>query len=317
MNEIIVLKLGGSVVTRKSEAGIIDTVRIHEFAAQIAPIAKSVPLVIVHGAGSCGHPEAKAYHIQDGVSRENAEGAAITHFAVRRLNEAFVSVLRNCGVDAVCMHPFCNSLAKNGRLVYSGEKQVKAMLNLGIVPVLHGDVVMDTARGACIVSGDQVVSAMAKALVATPKLCDSVKGQLEDTRRSYVPEHGFAARLHGNSIHLQNTGVCSVHPPAFSSVLASRGVGSICFAAGAVRVGVATDVSGVFSGNSVVPVITRCNVGAINLGNSKNTDVTGGMRGKIEELLFLADAGISSHLFHISRVVDFLEERDHGGTIVR
>ncbi|HJK49384.1 MAG TPA: uridylate kinase, partial [Methanocorpusculum sp.] len=65
MSEITVLKLGGSVVTKKSEAGVIDTARIRELAAQIAPVAKSVPLVIVHGAGSCGHPEAKQYRIQE------------------------------------------------------------------------------------------------------------------------------------------------------------------------------------------------------------------------------------------------------------
>lgn len=250
MSEITVLKLGGSVVTKKSQAGVIDIARIRELAAQIAPIAKSVPLVIVHGAGSCGHPEAKQYRIQEGVSCDNAEGIAVTHFAVRRLNEEFVSVLRAEGVDAVSMPPFCTSLAKDGRLLYAGEKQIKILLALGVVPVLHGDVVMDTARGACIISGDQIVAAMAKAL-------------------------------------------------------------------GATRVGVATDVPGVLSAGAVVPQITRENVGAIDLGCSANTDVTGGMRGKIDELLLLADAGIPSHLFHISRVMNFLEDRDHGGTIVR
>lgn len=250
MNEIVVLKLGGSVVTRKSEPGVIDTDRIRELAKQIAPVAKSVPLVIVHGAGSCGHPEAKQYKIQEGVTLENSKGIAVTHFAVRRLNEEFVSLLRAEGVDAVCMHPFCSSLAENGRLMYAGESQIKEMLTLGVVPVLHGDVVMDTVRGACIVSGDQIVPAMAVALSAT-------------------------------------------------------------------RVGVATDVPGVLSGGSVVPVITRETVAGIDLGDSSNTDVTGGMRGKVNELLLLADAGISSHLFHISRVTDFLEGKPHGGTILR
>ena len=250
MSEITVLKLGGSVVTKKAEAGVIDTARIRELASQIAPIAKSVPIIIVHGAGSCGHPEAKQYRIQEGVTTSNAKGIAVTHFAVRRLNEEFVAVLREEGVDAVCMHPFCTSLAKDGRLVYSGEEQIKALLALGVVPVLHGDVVMDTVRGACIVSGDQIVPAIATAL-------------------------------------------------------------------GATRVGVATNVPGVLSGSTVIPVITRENVGAIDLGSSSSSDVTGGMRGKVEELLLLADAGIPSHLFHISRVMDFLEGQEHCGTIVR
>lgn len=250
MSEITVLKLGGSVVTKKSEQGVIDVARIRELAKEMASVANSVPLVIVHGAGSCGHPEAKEYRIQEGVTLENSKGVAVTHFAVRKLNEEFVSILRSEGVDAVCVHPFCTSLAENGRLIYSGEEQIKEMLKLGLVPVLHGDVVMDTVRGACIVSGDQIVPAMAVAL---------------------------------------NAG----------------------------KVGVATDVPGVLLGNEVVPVITRENVGEIDLGDSSNTDVTGGMLGKVNELLLLADTGIPSHLFHISRVMDFLNGKPHGGTTVR
>jgi isopentenyl phosphate kinase len=249
MSETVILKLGGSAVTRKYEPGVIDLTRIRE-TAEVLSAAGPLPLVIVHGAGSCGHPEAEHYRIQEGVTRENAGGIAATHAAVRRLNESFVAVLREYGVDAVCMHPFCSSLAENGRLVYAGEAQIREMLKLGVVPVLHGDVVMDTARGACIVSGDQIVPAMAAALNAA-------------------------------------------------------------------RVGVATDVPGVLSDGTVVPVITRENAGSIDLGTSSHTDVTGGMQGKVNELLLLADKGIPSHIFHISRVADFLAGKPHGGTTVR
>jgi isopentenyl phosphate kinase len=88
-------------------------------------------------------------------------------------------------------------------------------------------------------------------------------------------------------------------------------------ALGATRVGVATDVAGVLAKDRVVPVISRGNISTINLGDSTNTDVTGGMRGKVEELLLLADAGIPSHIFHISRIMDFLQDHDHGGTIIQ
>jgi isopentenyl phosphate kinase len=41
------------------------------------------------------------------------------------------------------------------------------------------------------------------------------------------------------------------------------------------------------------------------------------MRGKINELLELADAGIGSDIFHVSRVSDFLAGASNGGTQVR
>ncbi len=250
MSELVIIKLGGSIVTKKSEDGVVDSAKINLLAEQIAPFAGKFPLIIVHGAGSCGHPEAKAYDIPVGVTKENAAGIYVTHTAVSTLNRSVVSSLRKAGMEAVSLHPFGCCLAENGRLVSAGVSQIKEMLALGIIPVLHGDVVMDTKRGACIISGDQIVTYLAVKL-------------------------------------------------------------------GAKRVGIATDVGGVLANGTVVPEINRTNVGEIDLGGSSSTDITGGMRGKINELLLLADEGIDSHIFAANRVGDFLSGHNYGGTLVK
>jgi isopentenyl phosphate kinase len=108
---------------------------------------------------------------------------------------------------------------------------------------------MDTVRGASIVSGDQLVSSLARAL---------------------SPD----------------------------------------------RVGLATDVPGVLGGDGTVVGRIRRGEGKGLVAGSRNTDVTGGMEGKLEELLALADAGIGSSIFHASRIGDFLDGRPHGGTTV-
>jgi isopentenyl phosphate kinase len=41
------------------------------------------------------------------------------------------------------------------------------------------------------------------------------------------------------------------------------------------------------------------------------------MKGKIDELLGLATAGIGADIFQVSRLGDFLAGNDHGGTKVR
>ena len=129
-------------------------------------------------------------------------------------------------------------------------RHLEKMLALGMVPVIHGDVVMDLSRGACIVSGDQLVRYLAVGLNIN-------------------------------------------------------------------RVGLATDVPGVLDGGHVVPEITRKTAPSLQIGNSMHTDVTGGMRGKINELLELASAGVGSDIFHVSRIGAFLAGADHGGTTVR
>ena len=249
MSDRILLKLGGSVITDKKTGCSINYDQLSHVASAISR-ARTAGMVIIHGAGSCGHPEARQYHLDKGVIKGQTEGIYVTHRAVSRLNDAVVETLREKGVAAVGVHPFHAALADTGRLTAFEHRHLERMLMLGMVPVIHGDVVMDLSRGACIVSGDQLVRYLAVAMQIS-------------------------------------------------------------------RVGLATDVPGVLDGGKVVPVITRGMTQKIQIGSSNHTDVTGGMKGKIDELLRLADAGIGSEIFHVSRIADFLNGSGHGGTIVR
>jgi isopentenyl phosphate kinase len=249
MSDRCILKLGGSVMTDKRADCAVNREQLASVASAIAG-ARSDGIVVIHGAGSCGHPEAKRYHLDKGAKAGETEGIFVTHRAVSSLNDAVVLALREKGVAAVGVHPLHTGIADKGRLVGFETRHLDQMLALGMVPVIHGDVVMDLSQGACIVSGDQLVRYLALGLKIN-------------------------------------------------------------------RVGLATDVPGVLDGGSVVPKITRGTMPELHIGSSSHTDVTGGMKGKIDELLGLADAGIGSDIFHVSRVTDFLRGSPHGGTMVR
>jgi isopentenyl phosphate kinase len=249
MSDRLILKLGGSVITDKSVDCAINRDQLVSIAGAIAR-ARTDGIVVIHGAGSCGHPEAKRYNLDAGAVAGQTEGIYVTHRAVSRLNDEVVSTLRGQGVAAIGVHPLHTAVADNGRLVTFECRQLETMLELGMVPVIHGDVVMDLSRGACIVSGDQLVRYLAVGLAIS-------------------------------------------------------------------RVGLATDVPGVLDGEMVVSEITRDTMPTLRIGNSMHTDVTGGMRGKINELLDLADAGIGSDIFHVSRLAEFLAGTPHGGTTVK
>lgn len=244
----VIIKLGGSVITDKANPGVIHREVIAKLAAAIAE-AKT-PAVIVHGAGSLGHPEAKAYGIASGVGKENARGVFVTHTAVSRLNAEVVTALREAGVEAVSFPPFASALAENGRLIFCGEEQISSLLEAGIVPVLHGDVVMDRSLGGCIVSGDQIVPYLAKAL-------------------------------------------------------------------GADKIGIVTATGGVLSGGEIIQEITRETVSAVSFSSADTADVTGGMQGKVEELLSLAESGTPSHIFRPEMLAAFLAGEPCGGTLVK
>ncbi len=249
MPEPVLLKLGGSVLTKKGGPGIVRQENLALISREIAG-HRRVPLLIVHGAGSCGHPEAHRFRLMEGLTVETLEGVFITHRAVSRLNSIVVTALREQGIEAIGIHPLDSCYAENGRIVSMECRHIREMLCRGIVPVLHGDVVMDGMKGATIVSGDQLVSYL-----------------------------GHALRFG--------------------------------------RIGLATDVPGVLAGDAVIPVLTPQTIGQVRIGSSLHTDVTGGMEGKIRELLELAREGTCSEIFHVEQTGAFLDGRPHGGTVVR
>ena len=129
MSERLILKLGGSVITDKSAGCAVDKARLASIASAVAG-ARAGEIIVIHGAGSCGHPEAKRYRLDKGASAGNTEGIFVTHRAVSSLNDAVVLALREEGIPAMGVHPLHTGIADNGRLVGFECRHVEKMLRL-------------------------------------------------------------------------------------------------------------------------------------------------------------------------------------------
>src|SRR5512137_2112385 len=116
MSERTLLKLGGSVITDKNAECTINYDQLSHIASAISQL-NTGPLVIIHGAGSCGHPEAKRYGLENGAVAGKTDGIYVTHRAVSTLNEAVVETLRRQGIPAAGIHPFHTAVADKGRLL--------------------------------------------------------------------------------------------------------------------------------------------------------------------------------------------------------
>ncbi len=248
MTEIKILKVGGSVLTDKNRLESARTEEIERIAAEIA--GHDSGLILVHGAGSFGHIHAKKYSL---VERFSCEGVLETHRSVVRLNDLVVESLRRAGSSPVPVHPLSCTILRDGRIEVMETEPVVEMVKMGLVPVLHGDVAMDRVRGAGIVSGDQLVSSLARSL------------------RTEI-------------------------------------------------VALGTAVDGVIFGGEVLAEVRRDDLARIGseLGASAGVDVTGGMRGKLEELLDLADEGIRSLIFNANKkgMIERVLAGDRAGTLV-
>ncbi len=163
---MLILKLGGSVVTHKDEYMSAHTGNIKRLAEEIAE-ADAYPLVIVHGGGSFGHPVAKKHGIADGMTdKSQVFGFSETHQAMVKLNEVIVELLLQAGVPAFAISPSSMLRTDGRRLNELDTGLVKNFIELGMVPVLYGDAVLDSDQSFAILSGDQLIAKLSNDLGA-------------------------------------------------------------------------------------------------------------------------------------------------------
>lgn len=157
-----IVKLGGSTIT--DDEGTVRTDAVERLAREAATADE---LVLVHGAGSMGHPLTVEHGLDDGIADEDArEALATVHANVRELNLAVLDALRQAGRPAVVTSPFGTLASNDGRPGGWNLVPVHRMLGHDLVPVTHGDLVLDTTRGVSALSGDTLCAELARFLDA-------------------------------------------------------------------------------------------------------------------------------------------------------
>ncbi|MBN1245664.1 isopentenyl phosphate kinase family protein [Candidatus Bathyarchaeota archaeon] len=157
-----ILKIGGSVITDKNGELAARTEVINRLAEETQK-ANLKNLIIVHGGGSFGHPTAQKYGIKEGL-KDNAQkvGFAETHHVMTVLNGLVMDALVWHNIPAFSVAPSCCVVTENGRIKLVEDAVLKMLLKMGFVPVLYGDAVLDEKLGFTVLSGDQLVSYLAR-----------------------------------------------------------------------------------------------------------------------------------------------------------
>lgn len=157
----IIVKLGGSVITVKGKEFTPNTIVIDRLAKEIAK-AKLTSMIIIHGGGSFGHPLAKEYNIAGGYKTPTQMiGFSKTRQAMAALNQIIIDCFIKYNLPAVTVQPSACIITKKGRIQNFTFTSIQQLLNMGFIPVLYGDAVLDVDMGFTILSGDQLVSELA------------------------------------------------------------------------------------------------------------------------------------------------------------
>ncbi len=227
---LVLLKLGGSLITDKRAENIYRPAAVEQAAAAIRALRAAHPdlqLVIGHGSGSFGHVAAHRHGTMDGVhTPDQWRGFAEVAFAASELSHLVTRTLRAADLPVLRLQPSASSRSSAGELDYLALEPLQTALANQLIPLIHGDVSFDTLRGGTINSTEALFF--------------------------YVARH---------------------LPVAFILIVG--------------------DVDGVYDQDKrVIPRITPSTLDqfASALGGSAGTDVTGGMRGKVESMIALVRA---------------------------
>ncbi|MFC4035372.1 hypothetical protein ACFO3J_28455 [Streptomyces polygonati] len=148
---LLVLKIGGSLVSDKGRDGDLDTAAVADFAAQVADLAAAFPgrLVLVAGGGSLGHGATRGLDEDDPHA---VLGLTRATFAVKW---AWTTALRACGVPAlpVQVAALC---AEYEHGVEAETATVGRLLEKRVLPVLSGDCLLTPSGGLRIFGSDHV-----------------------------------------------------------------------------------------------------------------------------------------------------------------
>jgi len=162
---LVFLKIGGSLITDKQQPRAPRPEVLKRLAGEIGRALKQQPgmrLVLGNGAGSFGHVPAKKYGTRQGVrTAQEWRGFAEIWREAAALNTMVTDALHAAGLSAIALHPSAAVMAEDGKVLSWDLAPIRAALNAGLLPVIHGDVIFDTQRGGTILSTEDLFDHLA------------------------------------------------------------------------------------------------------------------------------------------------------------
>lgn len=176
----LIMKIGGSCLSNKAllhkalktkqpediKAALkIDVETIDQIAAEISEIYDAdKKMILLTGVGSQGHYTVLKHGLQKGDNHtfEQHVGLLEAQIAVNRLRQTILEALLRHKVPAVQMYASSIYRSSKMRIEHGDISNLNHFLNVGIVPIISGDMVPDTVMGYSVLSGDQILLDIAK-----------------------------------------------------------------------------------------------------------------------------------------------------------
>lgn len=164
MSKLILIKLGGSIITDKSKALTPRMDVIKRLGKEILQAGKSskIKILLAHGQGSYAHIPAAKYKTQLGnINKNSVKGFSVVADMATWPNRILVKEFVELGIPAVSFSPLSFVYSDDQKPKKILSDQIKGALKIGITPVIYGDVIIDAKMGFCIYSGEKTLDLLA------------------------------------------------------------------------------------------------------------------------------------------------------------
>lgn len=199
-DELVLLKLGGSLITDKDKPYTPRLDKLADLSKEIKTALDSNPglrLILGHGSGSFGHVAAKKYGTREGVqTREEWVGFSEVRFQAAELNRHVMESLIKAGVPALPFPPSSSMISDNRKVIRHNIQTIRKALDVHLLPVVHGDVAFDETLGGTILSTEDVFAFLVEAFAPARILLAGIEaGVWEDfpARRKLVKQIQLSA----------------------------------------------------------------------------------------------------------------------------
>ncbi len=172
MPHLIILKLGGSIITEKGRGRPgIERSRLRRIASEIRRAWINQPrlrLIILYGAGSFGHPLARRYRLHGSpLTTEQLRGIGRTVTSMRKLGTALATIFLKAGLPVIPLQTSAAVRQVHGRLKFATQTLlpiIRDILRHRGIPLLGGDVAFSDDGQSVIASADALAVVLARHL---------------------------------------------------------------------------------------------------------------------------------------------------------
>jgi isopentenyl phosphate kinase len=169
--ERVFIKFGGSFISpKRSKREVLLGARIEQAAREIrraldhaAKRGVRLSIVIGHGAGRFGHAPAKHYQARKGYAEQYGwEPLPVIREAMMRMNLRVIEHCRRGGIFPLTVSPFAVAEGRGGRLRRLDTTTIRRLLQNGQIPLIHGDIILDSKQGFGIASTEEQLARLAQ-----------------------------------------------------------------------------------------------------------------------------------------------------------